>query len=175
MSIRPLHTQPPFRAEHVGSFIRPSALYEKRLLYEANRCSREGLKVLEDEAIKEVVKMQRASGVKSITDGELRRGIFFEGVFNNLGGIQAVVRPIEAFKKYVPHVATFYAAGLKESPTFFCNLEYDDERSGDFLPLAHLPKNRMAVLGLVTTKRAQDQRKKLELLVATAKHIWGEQ
>ncbi|KAG6919696.1 hypothetical protein DXG01_002642 [Tephrocybe rancida] len=121
MSIRALHTRPPFRAEHVGSFIRPPALYEKRVLFEAKQCSQEELRVLEDEAIKDIVKLQQASGIKSITDGELRRGIFFEGVFNKLGGVKALNRPIEAFKRYVPHVAAFYAAGVKELPTFFCN------------------------------------------------------
>ncbi|GLB41446.1 putative UROD MetE-like protein [Lyophyllum shimeji] len=121
MSRRALHVLPPFRAEHVGSFIRPAALYEKRLLFESEQCSREDLKELEDEAIKDVVKMQQAAGIKTITDGELRRAIFWEGVFNNLEGMKALKRPIKAFKKYVPHVATQYAAGVIEAPTFFCD------------------------------------------------------
>jgi len=73
MSARPLHVRPPFRAEHIGSFIRPAALYEKRLLLESKQCSREDLKELEDKAIKTVVEMQQTVGIKTITDGELRR------------------------------------------------------------------------------------------------------
>ncbi|KAF8075327.1 hypothetical protein FPV67DRAFT_1408864 [Lyophyllum atratum] len=121
MTPRKLHVRPPFRAEHIGSFIRPAALYEKRLLFEAKECSREDLKGLEDEAIKAVVELQQAAGIKTITDGELRRAIFFEGVFNNLEGMKALNRPIQAFKRYVPHVARMYNADVKESPTFFCD------------------------------------------------------
>lgn len=73
MSTRALHVHPPFRAEHIGSFLRPSALYEKRLLYEAKKCSKEDLRELEDRAIKATVEMQQAAGIKTITDGELRR------------------------------------------------------------------------------------------------------
>ena len=65
--------QPPFKAEHVGSYLRPQALLEKRKLFEENKCSPDDLKAAEDEAIKHVVQLQRESGVRSITDGEQRR------------------------------------------------------------------------------------------------------
>ncbi|KAF9467679.1 hypothetical protein BDZ94DRAFT_1305300 [Collybia nuda] len=121
MTTRTLHNRPPFRAEHIGSFIRPAALYDKRLLFEAKQCSKEELKELEDDAIKAVVDMQRAAGIKTITDGELRRDIFYEGVFNNLEGISVLDRRMEHFKKYVPHAALQCDSGLEEAPTFFCN------------------------------------------------------
>lgn len=68
-----LHLHPPFRAEHVGSLLRPKALYEKRQALEAKECSLSDLKPVEDEAIKHVVKLQQEIGIKTITDGELRR------------------------------------------------------------------------------------------------------
>jgi len=68
-----LALNPPFRAEHVGSLLRPLPLFEKRKLFEADKCSAEELKVIEDEAVKHVVKLQRDLGIKTITDGEQRR------------------------------------------------------------------------------------------------------
>lgn len=73
MSSVAAYTRPPFRAEHVGSLLRPKALYEKRQELEAGKCEAQDLKDVEDEAIKHVVKLQQDVGIKTITDGELRR------------------------------------------------------------------------------------------------------
>ena len=68
------HTQAtPFRAENVGSFLRPAPLYVKRKEMDGGKCTSTDLKDVEDEAIKQVVKFQRDAGIKTITDGELRR------------------------------------------------------------------------------------------------------
>lgn len=72
MSVR---LNPPFRAEHIGSLLRPAALYTKRSLFEQKQCSAEELRSVEDEAIKHVVKLQQDIGIKTITDGELRRWV----------------------------------------------------------------------------------------------------
>jgi methionine synthase II (cobalamin-independent) len=72
-SVRSLHLSPPFRAEHVGSFLRPAALSKKRELFENHKCTLEELRAAGDEAIKRIVKMQKDVGIKTITDGELRR------------------------------------------------------------------------------------------------------
>ena len=63
-----VHLRPPFRAEHIGSLLRPKALFEKRQQLESS-----DLKAVEDDAIKYVVELQRNVGIKTITDGELRR------------------------------------------------------------------------------------------------------
>ncbi|PPQ87031.1 hypothetical protein CVT25_000008 [Psilocybe cyanescens] len=122
MSSVAAYTRPPFRAEHVGSLLRPKALYEKRQELEAGKCEAQDLKDVEDEAIKHVVKLQQDVGIKTITDGELRRGYFFEGVFDKLEGMTYVPnRPIAAFKPYIPHIALMYAAGMQEADTIFCD------------------------------------------------------
>ena len=69
----PVHLRPPFRAEHVGSLLRPKPLLEKRQALEAKKCALSDLKPVEDEAIKDVVKLQQDIGIKTITDGEFRR------------------------------------------------------------------------------------------------------
>jgi 5-methyltetrahydropteroyltriglutamate--homocysteine methyltransferase len=63
----------PFRADHVGSLLRPAALHELREQVRRNELSFEKLKQAEDLAIREVVKLQEDLGLPSITDGEFRR------------------------------------------------------------------------------------------------------
>jgi len=117
-----IHLKPPFRAEHVGSLIRPKALFEKRQLHEQGELTLEELKTDEDDAIKHAVKLQQEFGMKTITDGEMRRAMFFEGVFDKLDGmIDMPQRPISTFKPYIPHIAFMYAAGIQEAATVFCS------------------------------------------------------
>jgi len=68
-----LSKSPPVRTEHIGSLLRPAALYRKRELLERGQCSKRALKDAEDEAIKHVVKLQQEVGMQILTDGELRR------------------------------------------------------------------------------------------------------
>jgi 5-methyltetrahydropteroyltriglutamate--homocysteine methyltransferase len=64
---------PPFRADHVGSLRRPRRLLQARDDHAAGRMSDEELRAVEDDAIPEVVAMQRDVGLQSATDGEFRR------------------------------------------------------------------------------------------------------
>lgn len=66
-------SSPPFRADHIGSLKRPEYLLQKRVAYDKKECTAEELREVEDKAISEIVEMQRAVGIKSITDGEFRR------------------------------------------------------------------------------------------------------
>ena len=66
-------TTPPFRADHVGSLLRPAALHELREQVRKKEISLEKLKDAEDRHIREVVKLQEELGLPSITDGEFRR------------------------------------------------------------------------------------------------------
>src|SRR5262249_56910944 len=64
---------PPFRADHVGSLLRPPGLLQAREGFTASRLSADQLREIEDAAIREVVRMQQEVGLRSATDGELRR------------------------------------------------------------------------------------------------------
>ena len=66
-------TAPPFRAEHVGSLLRPKELVQKRYDVNEGKSSAEELKPLEQEAVKEVVKMQQECGFKAVSSGEYTR------------------------------------------------------------------------------------------------------
>ena len=78
---------PPFRAEHIGSLKRPSIIIEAREKVENNQLSKDELRKIEDKEILRIVKMQRDLGYKSITDGEYRRHMFYDGFFDNLEGM----------------------------------------------------------------------------------------
>jgi methionine synthase II (cobalamin-independent) len=63
---------PPFRAEHLGSLLRPKALLQKRAAFESNQLSREELTKIENESVTEIVKVQTDAEFRAITDGEYR-------------------------------------------------------------------------------------------------------
>jgi 5-methyltetrahydropteroyltriglutamate--homocysteine methyltransferase len=66
-------TTPPFRADHVGSLLRPPELLRAREDFAAGRVTADELRAAEDGAIREVVGMQEEVGLQSATDGEFRR------------------------------------------------------------------------------------------------------
>ena len=82
-------TRAPFRAEHVGSFLRPQALLEARdLHFKQNRISRAQLREVEDRAIREIVRQQESWGLQGITDGECRRTYFHVDFLEQLEGVE---------------------------------------------------------------------------------------
>src|SRR4051794_1309814 len=83
-------TKPPFRADHVGSLLRPGKLLRARDEHAAGRMADEDLRAVEDEAIDDVVRMQRDVGLQSATDGEFRRASWHMDFIYQLGGIETV-------------------------------------------------------------------------------------
>ncbi|HEX2729725.1 MAG TPA: 5-methyltetrahydropteroyltriglutamate--homocysteine S-methyltransferase [Rubrobacteraceae bacterium] len=78
---------PPFRADHVGSLLRPPELLKAREDFAAGRMSAEDLRGAEDAAIRDVVKMQEEVGLQSATDGEFRRASWHMDFIYQLDGI----------------------------------------------------------------------------------------
>jgi len=74
-----LHSAPPFRAEHMGSLLRPENLLEVRARIRDTGISEEeaGLPAVEKEAVRDVVQLQRDLGIKSICSGEFNRTRFW--------------------------------------------------------------------------------------------------
>jgi 5-methyltetrahydropteroyltriglutamate--homocysteine methyltransferase len=87
-------TVPPFRADHVGSLLRPQKLLAAREQFAAGQISAEQLRALEDDAIREVVQMQRDVGLQSATDGEFRRASWHMDFIYRLGGVEQVTGDI---------------------------------------------------------------------------------
>jgi 5-methyltetrahydropteroyltriglutamate--homocysteine methyltransferase len=80
-------TEPPFRADHVGSLLRPQRLLQAREDHAAGRLDADGLRAVEDEAIAEVVRRQEEIGLRSATDGEFRRESWHMDFIYQLDGI----------------------------------------------------------------------------------------
>jgi 5-methyltetrahydropteroyltriglutamate--homocysteine methyltransferase len=83
-------TQPPFRADHVGSLLRPKALLEAREDHKAGRIDVAALKQAEDDAIRSAVKLQEDVGLRGITDGEYRRASWHMDFLYQVGGVTKV-------------------------------------------------------------------------------------
>ncbi|MBK7059713.1 MAG: 5-methyltetrahydropteroyltriglutamate--homocysteine S-methyltransferase [Rubrivivax sp.] len=83
-----LRTTPPFRADHVGSFLRPAYLLQAREQKAKGEITAAQLRAVEDKAITEIVQFQRDVGLLSITDGEFRRTYFHIDFLDQLGGVQ---------------------------------------------------------------------------------------
>jgi len=84
-----LRQTPPFRADHVGSFLRPKYLLDAReQFFVKKEINAEQLRAVEDKAITEIVKFQQDVGLQSITDGEFRRTYFHIDFLEQLGGVK---------------------------------------------------------------------------------------
>jgi 5-methyltetrahydropteroyltriglutamate--homocysteine methyltransferase len=84
-------TVPPFRADHVGSLLRPPLLLEAREKHSRGDLSAAELREVEDRAIAGVVKLQEEVGLQSITDGEYRRTYFHIDFLEQFAGVKADV------------------------------------------------------------------------------------
>jgi 5-methyltetrahydropteroyltriglutamate--homocysteine methyltransferase len=82
-----MRTTPPFRADHVGSLLRPEGLLAAREDFAAGRLDASELRAVEDTAIDAAVEMQRDAGLQSATDGEFRRASWHMDFIYQLGGI----------------------------------------------------------------------------------------
>ena len=81
-------TTPPFRADHVGSLLRPPELMRAREDRAAGRITPEQLREIEDAAIRDAVRMQSEVGLRDATDGEFRRASWHMDFIRRLGGIE---------------------------------------------------------------------------------------
>jgi 5-methyltetrahydropteroyltriglutamate--homocysteine methyltransferase len=81
-------TKPPFRADHVGSILRPAALKEARAKREKNEITADELKEVEDREIEKIIRKQEEIGLKSITDGEFRRAFWNYDFLGKLSGAE---------------------------------------------------------------------------------------
>jgi 5-methyltetrahydropteroyltriglutamate--homocysteine methyltransferase len=80
---------PPFRADHVGSLLRPAVLKEARAQHERGEIAAAALTAVEDKAIQEIVKRQAEIGLRSATDGELRRAMWHFDFLEKLDGVES--------------------------------------------------------------------------------------
>jgi 5-methyltetrahydropteroyltriglutamate--homocysteine methyltransferase len=80
-------TAPPFRAEHVGSLLRPPEVVRARADQAAGRITAGALRAVEDQAIRDAVRMQEEVGLEAVTDGEIRRRSWHLDFYQQIGGV----------------------------------------------------------------------------------------
>ena len=83
-------TKPPFRADHVGSLLRPPELLKAREELKQGKITAADLRKVEDKAIRDAAKLQEDIGLKGITDGEFRRGSWHMDFLYQVGGVTKV-------------------------------------------------------------------------------------
>jgi 5-methyltetrahydropteroyltriglutamate--homocysteine methyltransferase len=91
-------TKPPFRADHVGSLLRPAPLKEARAKRERGEIDAAALKTVEDREIEKAVRKQEEVGLKLATDGEFRRTWWHFDFFRGLKGVEMIAAPPIKFK-----------------------------------------------------------------------------
>ena len=186
----------PFRADVVGSYLRPAELKAAREDFAAGKIDAAALKAVEDKAITELVAKQKAAGLHVITDGEFRRGWWhfdFMWGFNGVdhaaaahrvafhdevtpadtatvtGRISGENHPFVEHFKFVkqfedentvarqtmpsPAQTRFVLTGNAAAYPYDEFYKNDDDRSGDFAPLAEVSGDKKVVLGLITSKK----------------------
>jgi 5-methyltetrahydropteroyltriglutamate--homocysteine methyltransferase len=80
--------KPPYRADHVGSFLRPQELLDARERHRQGALSKAQLRAVEDRAIRDIVRFQEDLGLQAVTDGEFRRTYFHIDFLEQLDGVQ---------------------------------------------------------------------------------------
>ena len=88
------HHQPPFRADHVGSLLRPPRVAEARRQREEGRITADDLAAVEDAEIPGLISMQEQAGLRAVTDGEARRSFWHYDFMGMLDGFELVEREV---------------------------------------------------------------------------------
>jgi 5-methyltetrahydropteroyltriglutamate--homocysteine methyltransferase len=131
-------TKPPFRADHVGSLLRPRRLLQARDDRAAGRISDAELHRIEDEEIRTIVEMQRDVGLQSATDGEFRRGSWHMDFIYQLGGVEKTTGDIEVKFRNADGTVDFRPAAILvndrvrlERPIFADDFRFLQDIAGD--------------------------------------------
>jgi 5-methyltetrahydropteroyltriglutamate--homocysteine methyltransferase len=104
---------PPFRADHVGSLLRPPELLEARKKHAAGELDADGLREVEDRSIAEVVGLQRDSGLSTATDGEFRRTSWHMDFIYQLQGVERTDQKLQVHFRNAEGDLDFESAALR--------------------------------------------------------------
>ena len=126
-----LRDMPPFRADHVGSLLRPPRLLQAREDHKAGRIDDDELRGIEDEAIRDVVRKQEEAGLRSATDGEFRRASWHMDFIYQLGGVTRAAesmtvqfRNAEGTLEFTPAALHVDAPVALEEPIFAADFQF---------------------------------------------------
>jgi 5-methyltetrahydropteroyltriglutamate--homocysteine methyltransferase len=122
---------PPFRADHVGSLLRPGHLLDARRARAEARITPDELRRVEDDAIRDVVRMQQDIGLRTATDGEFRRTSWHMDFIYQLNGVSRTDEKIEVHFRNASGTLDFTSAALRiddkigiDGPIFGADFEF---------------------------------------------------
>jgi 5-methyltetrahydropteroyltriglutamate--homocysteine methyltransferase len=104
---------PPFRADHVGSLLRPKRLLDARARHAAGSIDDDALREIEDASIRDVIRMQQDVGLRTATDGEFRRSSWHMDFIYQLGGIDKTDQKLMVHFRNEAGELDFESAALK--------------------------------------------------------------
>src|SRR5882724_5859830 len=143
-------TEPPFRADHVGSLLRPPILLAAREAYAEGRLSAEDLHGVENEAITAVIELQEEIGLRAATDGEFRRTSWHMDFIYQLGGISKTAEKLQVRMRNAKGENAFSTAGLAVTapvrlahPIFADDFRFLAEHVGTAIPKLTIPSPSM--------------------------------
>jgi 5-methyltetrahydropteroyltriglutamate--homocysteine methyltransferase len=108
-----LRTTPPFRADHVGSLLRPRALLQAREEAARGAISVDELRAIEDDAIRDAVRMQEDIGLRSVTDGEFRRASWHMDFIYEIAGVEKAEQAMKSVFRNENGTIEFTPAGIR--------------------------------------------------------------
>jgi 5-methyltetrahydropteroyltriglutamate--homocysteine methyltransferase len=142
---------PPFRADHVGSLLRPAALHGARRDHAAGMITGRELAAAEDEAIKAAVRLQEDAGLPAATDGEFRREQWHADFLYALPGIEkgALGAPIPVYRKdgqisWTPNVTAITGKVHLDQPIFGDHFRFLADTVTTATPKITIPSPSMA-------------------------------
>ncbi|HEY1669450.1 MAG TPA: 5-methyltetrahydropteroyltriglutamate--homocysteine S-methyltransferase [Trebonia sp.] len=146
-----LRATPPFRADHVGSLLRPAALLAARDEFAAGKIDAAALAAVEDEAIRDAVKLQEDAGLRSATDGEFRREQWHADFLYAIPGIErgALGMPLPVYTRdgqitWTPNVTEVTGPVHLEETIFGGHFTFLRETATTAVPKITVPSPSMA-------------------------------
>lgn len=135
-------TRPPFRADHVGSLLRPPPLQAARAQWKAGELRAEALRQVEDRAIETAIARQREIGLRAVTDGEYRRAYWHFDFVSGLDGVE-IYEPEQKvlFKGNValPHALRVSGPIRWSQPVMIDDFRFVAAKAGDCLAKQTIP------------------------------------
>ena len=143
-------SSPPFRADHVGSLLRPDKLLKAREDFANGQIDAAELRGIEDEAIRDAVQMQKDVGLQSATDGEFRRASWHMDFIYELGGVNKVQSDMKVEFRNEEGTIEFTPAAIHvdekialDRPIFADDFEYLKSVSNGVTPKLTIPSPSM--------------------------------
>jgi 5-methyltetrahydropteroyltriglutamate--homocysteine methyltransferase len=151
-------TEPPFRADHVGSLLRPRSLVQARHDFAEGRIDAARLRAVEDAAVREVIALQEDIGLRAATDGEFRRSSWHMDFIYQLGGVIRTDDEIVVTFRNDEGTGEFVAAGLAvrqplhlDEPIFADDYRFLAGQVRTAMPKMTLPSPNMVLFRSGTT------------------------